>query len=222
MKHRFAGALLLCAALVGLVGTSAAASPDKDQIWVTSALVKRLGGVSVVGQVSCAGSYAQLVNGDLQYLDGDEETGVWTNIPALGSTDQVIMLVNADNYTVSQPAGRKTMIQVTHESSRMSPCYATTSSLPDGSVIPQSVACATSGTPCRWTTDAGDYDHDTYGPLFDYSPNGRFKAGLMAVRATPVGLVVMVLHDGGSVDYYTNPYGFAAMVSTTITAVNYR
>lgn len=192
--------------------------------WVTvnQVLVNRLGGVNVSGQVSCAGSYEQIAAGDFQYQDDE---GNWVSI-VLQPGDKVNLAANSDNYTVSQPSGRKTTIQVTHGSSRMNPCFLQYRGNPDGSPMPDWVVCDASGAPCVWQTDEFGYDHDTMPPLFDYAANGKFKAGMMSVREQSIGLYVMIAHFSGDTltgwDGYFVPEGSYSTTSTLIKAVNYR
>lgn len=194
---------------------STADTPSGDWVSVDRAMVNKLGGVNVSGQVSCAGTYDLIAEG-LFEVDG---------VPlVLAPDDKVNLLANNDNYTVSQSVGRKTMIQVTHGSSRMSPCFVQILSNPDGSAI-DSQLCEEGGAPCRWTTDHFGYDSNTFGPLFDYSPNGKFKTGTMSVRNESIGLAVQIHHADDSWDTYifgedeTSHYSFT---STSIRAVSYR
>ncbi|MBM7503135.1 hypothetical protein ACFPER_06605 [Agromyces aurantiacus] len=213
---------LLAAAGALVLGSLSAAGPAVAQVegdWnsVTKVMVNKLGGVNVSGEVSCAGAYDRLVSGELLYDTGEG----WAPVPFTDG-DLVILNANSDNYTVSQPAGRKAMIQVTHGSSRMSPCYATTTTTPDGHTIPPWAACAPEGTPCRWETDAYAYDHEANGPLFDYSSGGKFKTGLVNVSAQSIGLFVQILHEDQTWDMYFIEEGSYAMTSTALKAVSSR
>jgi len=200
------------------------AATGGDWVSVTQVLVNKLGGVNVSGQVSCQGTYQQIAEGGYQFQD---EYGNNVSIE-LQPGDKVNMVANNDNYTVSQPSGRKSMIQVTHASSRMNPCFLQYQFLPDGTPMPDSVSCDTDGYPCRWETDSFGYDHDSLGPLFDYASNGKFKAGTLNVNEQSIGLLVMIAHfSGGSLtptgwDYYFVPEGTYAITSTSLKAVNYR
>ena len=209
--------LLVTGLLVAMTPTGAAAA-YADWVSVTKVQVDRLGGVNVSGQVSCAGAYQQLISGTLVYYDDD---GQGHTIP-WADGDRANLLANNDNYTVSQPAGRKGMIKATHGSSRMNPCYLEHTAFPGGATVPDEFRCEAGGTPCRWETDAFGYDHESLGPLFDYSPNGKFKTGLMSVTAHSVGLLVQILHSDGSLSDYFIQEGSYAMTSTTIKAVSYR
>jgi hypothetical protein len=195
----------------------AAIEPPGDWMSVTKVMVNRLGGVNVSGEVSCAGSYQRLVDGQLGY----DDDGQWVPVPFVEG-DLVVMSANNDNYTVSQPAGRKTMIRVTHGSSRMNPCFLTAPTQPDGSAFPDWVGCQADGAPCRWETDAYAYDHDANGPLYDYSSDGKFKSGLLNVDAQSIGLLVQILHADQTWDVYFIQEGSYAMASTAIKAVNAR
>lgn len=195
----------------------AAVEPEGDWVSVTEVKVNRLGGVNVAGEVSCAATYQRLVDGQLMY----DENGQWTPVP-FADGDLVILSANTDNYTVSQPAGRKTMIQVTHESSRMSPCFATATTTQQGEPIPVWVSCAEAGAPCRWETDVFGYDRDASGPLFDYSSAGKFKAGLLNVMVQSIGLLIQIQHPDQSWDVYFIEEGSYSVNSVSIKAVNIR
>ncbi|MFZ0530881.1 MAG: hypothetical protein WAL91_10120 [Propionicimonas sp.] len=214
----FVMALILVTGLLTALAPPAAAG-NSDWVSVTRIEVNRLGGVTVRGQVSCAGAYQQLVAGNLSYQDENE---AWHPIPPLLPGDEVNLFANSDNYTVTQPAGRKTMITATHESSRMNPCYLESSTLMGGITPPYSVACEADGTPCRWETDAYGYDRESNGPLFDYAPNGKFNPGLMSVTVRSIGLLVEIRHADGSWSDYFGEEDSYAMTSRTIKAVSYR
>lgn len=221
-RHRVTAALMLGAALTTLAISSgpASASPSADWVSATSALVNKLGGVSLVGQQSCAGTFDQLVAGQFSY---QAEDGQWATAPAPQEGEEVLIFTNPDDYTVDQPVGRKTMLRASHGSSIMSPCYATTNLLPDGTPVPERVACADGGSPCRWTTSAFGYDHDQYGPLFDYSSDGRFKSGSMHVRVKPCGIQVLVFDpQTGQEQWYGSEYGFDVLFDSTVIATAYR
>lgn len=156
--------------------------------------------------------------GQLGYPD---ENGDWQQIPWTAG-DLVYLHANSDNYVVSQPSGRKAMITVEHGSSRMSPCFMETPTLPDGDSPPPWQSCDPDGAPCGWVTDTYSHDRDRDGPLFDYSATGKFKTGLMSVKAHSVGLLVWIRHEDGSSDQYFIEEGSYAMTSTTIKAVSYR
>lgn len=199
--------------------SSAGAAPSGDWVSVDKVMVNKLGGVNVSGEVSCAGTYQRLMAGELTYQD---ENGEQQTIPAPGPGDLVNLAANNDNYTVSQPAGRKAMIQVTHGSSRMNPCFMQVRANPDGSPMPDSISCAVGGSPCRWETDRYGYDHDSLGPLFDYSPDGRFKAGTVSVADESIGLYVMVQHPDGRWDTWYLEEGSYSVTSGTLKATSYR
>lgn len=185
--------ILATLAAVGLALMSAGPAsgvPGGDWITVDRALVNKLGGVSVSGEVSCAGTYAQVMDGQLSYQDENEQ---WLPLPAPTDTQLVNIFVNADNYTVTQPAGRRLMIQVEHGSSRMTPCYAQYPYDENGAPWSEisNVQCRDETT-CRWETDRYAYDRVALGPLFDYSPNGKFKAGDLNVDVFAYGSMVAV------------------------------
>lgn len=221
--HKRTRALLMTTATAVSVWASsvpaATASPNGDWVSVDTVTVNKLGGVNVSGQVSCAGTYAQLMADGLTYQD---ENGQQQTVPAPGPGDLVNLSANNDNDTVTQPAGRKTMVSVTHGSSRMNPCFMQVRANPDGSPMPAQITCASGGAPCRWETDRYGYDHDALGPLFDYAPNGRFRTGTVAVSDESIGLAVMVLHPDGQWDTWYVPEGSYAVTSTTVRAVSYR
>jgi uncharacterized membrane protein len=183
-------ATMAAAALALLAAAPATGATGSDWITADRALVNRLGGVSVSGQVSCAGTYAQLMDGQLQYLDENEQ---WGTIPTPTETQLVDIFVNADNYTVSQPAGRRLMIQVDHGSSRMTPCFAQYKVDPNGTPWSEISNVQCDGvTPCRWETDRYAYDRLALGPLFDYSPDGKFRTGNLTVDVSAYGSMVAV------------------------------
>ena len=72
----------------------AAIEPPGDWMSVTKVMVNRLGGVNVSGEVSCAGSYQRLVDGQLGY----DDDGQWVPVPFVEG-DLVVMSANNDNYT---------------------------------------------------------------------------------------------------------------------------
>lgn len=211
-----------CVLIVASLPMTAASAASTNWVSVDRVLVNRLGGVNVSGQVSCAATYDQIAAGGYQFQD---QNGDWVSIE-LQPGDKVNLAANSDNYTVNQPAGRKTTIQVTHGSSRMNPCFMQYRANPDGSPMPVWVGCDPSGAPCGWQTDEFGYDHDTQPPLFDYASNGKFKAGLLSVRDQSIGLAIMIAHfSGGALtgwDQYYVPEGTYATTSTVLKAVNYR
>jgi hypothetical protein len=198
------------------------AATGGDWVSVKQVLVDKLGGVNVSGQVSCEGTYQQIAAGGYQFQDSE---GNVVSID-LQPGDKVNLFANTDNYTVSQPSGRKAMIQVTHGSSRMNPCFLQYRVLPDGSPMPEWVSCEPGGFPCRWETDDFGYDHGSLGPLFDYSANGKFKAGALNVNEQSVGLLVMIAHFSDATltgwDDYFAPEGSFSTTSTSLRALNYR
>jgi hypothetical protein len=203
--------------------TPVAAQSTTDWVTATQVLVNRLGGVNVSGEVSCAGTYARIANGDFSFYD---EQGQHTI--QLQPYDKVDLFANSDNYTVKQPAGKKTTIQVTHGSSRMNPCYLQWWYNPDGTSIPTSY-CPEDGTVCKWETDAFGYNRDASGPLFDYASNGKFKAGLLSVNEQSIGLLIIVYHfssdtatESSGFDTYYVQEGSYSMTDVLIRAVNYR
>lgn len=200
----------------------ASAATGGDWVSVSQVQVNKLGGINVAGQVSCQGTYQKLVAGQLQYQD---EQGNPVTI-TLQSGDKVNLAANNDNYTVIQPAGRKTMVQVTHGSSRMNPCFLQVRANPDGTPMPDWVSCGSSGYPCNWQTDMYGYDHDVLGPLFDYSPNGMFKTGALSITEQSVGLFVMIAHFAGDSltgwDTHFIPEGSYSVTSGTYNATRYR
>ena len=211
----------MAAAALALLAAAPAtgAAPGGDWISVDRALVNRLGGVNVSGEVSCAGTYAQLMAGQLQYVDENEQ---WGTVPTPTDTQKVTILVNPDNYTVTQPAGRRLMIQVDHGSSRMTPCYAEQRVMPDGSLIGFD-KCPTDAGPCRWETDRYGYDRVALGPLFDYSPDGKFKAGGLNVDVFAYGSEVVV-YDTQTAEWswYTVPSTPDIYTQQVVKATTYR
>ncbi|HET7800028.1 MAG TPA: hypothetical protein VFL38_06380 [Humibacillus xanthopallidus] len=215
-------ATMAAAALALLAAAPATgATTGSDWISVDRALVNRLGGVNVSGEVSCAGTYAQLMAGQLQYVDENEQ---WLPIPTPTETQLVNILVNPDNYTVTQPAGRRLMVQVVHGSSRMHPCYAQYPYEPDGTSWADlgQIECRDETT-CRWETDRYGYDRVALGPLFDYSPDGKFKAGSLNVDVFAYGSEVVVYDtQTGEWTWYTVPYTPDIYTQRIVKATTYR
>jgi hypothetical protein len=208
-------------ALIPAAASSTAAAPYSDWIKVDRVLVNRLGGVNVSGEVSCEGTYEDLQAGQFEAIDGNNQ---WYTVE-MDEGALVNIFVNADNYTVSQPAGRRMMIQVDHESSRMTPCYAEHRYDMDGTPWENigTVTCRDDGTACRWETDRYAYDRVTYGPLFDYSTDGKFKSGSLNVSASTYGALVMV-YDVASDSWETHfsPYAVDIFTSQVVRATSYR
>jgi hypothetical protein len=180
-------------------------------------MVNKLGGVSVVGSVDCSGFATQVRENGMSYVDENDE---WQYLAPGGYDVLLNIQANSDNYTVSQPAGRRGMITVTHASSRMSPCYVEFREGFEGSEPP----CDEAGAPCTWVTDHMSYFGTT--PLFDYSTAGKFKVGSLAVSAESIGVDVQVytVDENGAVTgvqgYYA-PEGWYAFTSTSLRAVKY-
>lgn len=202
---------------------SAADAPPTDWVSVDKVLVNRLGGVSVSGEFSCAATFELLKAGQLEAMEETQEGDRWYTIDAPNlETDEVLLFVNADNYTVTQPAGKRLMIKVQHESSRMTPCYITQRETPDGNTISED-KCPTFGGPCRWETDRYAYDRAAYGPLFDYSDNGKFKVGNLNVEVYDYSVVVMLYRAStGQWEFHTSPYAADVYFNSVIRAVGYR
>jgi len=172
----------------------ASASGGTDSVTVTQALVNRLGGVSVEGTITCAGSADQVRAGT---FEAEDESGAWVTIPWTAG-DRLLMVTNPDQYTVTQPAGRKRSVQVTHTSSRATPCYTELTTFSDGTPIPCEVEQV-----CTWRTDAFGYDQ-SQGPWFDYSASGRFSKGWLNVTGHSSGLYIAVVHSDSSTDWYSS------------------
>lgn len=208
---------VLLAVLLSLTALApGSASADADSVRVTKVLVNRLGGVSVIGEMSCAGTAAVVRAGDFTYWD---EYGGETTIPALGPSDDLVLLTNPDQYTVSQPSGRKAMLQVTHVSSRATPCYTDRTTWTDGTPI----ACVPGAT-CPWVTDRFGYDRAMFGPLFDYATGGKFKTGSLDVTGNSGGLFIEVIHDTDPItsDLYVVEDGFFVTYSQIVKAIGVR
>lgn len=208
-------ALAWSAALLPVAPAAHAATPRSDPadyVDVTRVLVNRLGGVSVEGTMSCAASAALVRAGSVQGDDLSTEQPDLQPISLLAG-DSIVLLANPDRYTVSQPIGRRTMIQATHEPSRMNPCYTEVTALPDFAV-----ECPV-GQACAWRTDRYGWSYSRLGPLFDYSPGGTFKAGQISVDGHSTDLAVIVLHSGGSTSRYMVEGGFFENYSPVIRAV---
>ena len=216
-RRRVVAALVAFLAVGTVMGTSATATPAEPEMTVDKVMVNKLGGVSVVGSISCAGFASQVRENGMSYMDGDDQ---WQYLPPVGPDVLLNIAANSDNYTVSQPAGRRLMIAVTHASSRMTPCYV---EYPEG-FGDNEPPCTESGTSCTWVTDHMSYEGTT--PLFDYSSDGKFKVGTLAVAAESVGtlLDVYTVDENGAVtdfDTYYAPDGRYAYTSTTLRAVKY-
>jgi hypothetical protein len=206
---------------------SAADAPPTDWVSVDTVLVNRLGGVSVSGEFSCAATFELLKAGQLEAMEETEEGDRWYTIEAPNlETDEVLLFVNADNYTVTQPAGKRLMIKVQHGSSRMTPCYTTTRETWDGNTISEDM-CPTSEGPCRWETDRYAYDREKFGPLFDYSDNGKFKVGNLNVEVYDYGVMVALYRAATELEpahweFHTAPYAADVYFNDIVRAVGYR
>ena len=190
--------LLVTVSTVGLIaGLGIGSSAQSDAIpWITvdKVLVNKIGGLSVVGRVDCSAIYQQLT-GDGVWVWGEGGQGDWATAYALTidpETQSVDIYSNADNYTVSQPAGRRGMIQVTHGSSRAGTCYVDPE-FDTGDWVPP---CESSGSPCRWVTDRWGWDSTE--PLFDVSADGKFKPGLVHIEVENLGGWIDVQTRDGS------------------------
>lgn len=194
---RFARSVaVLLMALAMTVAVPGAVGAQEDSPWITvdKVMVNKLGGVNVQGSMSCSALYDQLLNGGV--------TGWYEPAPGQYSQktiyadadDFVLVLANPDNYVVSQPAGRKTTIQVKHESSRAHPCF---SNVPP-ELLDFTPKCDPSGAPCSWTTDRFGYFGSD--PLFDYAATGQFKTGVLNVDVLLAwGYVQVYTVDNGHV-----------------------
>ena len=198
----FATVAAVTLAVLGPGVLPSAAAGETDWIATDGALVNRLGGVHVYGTVSCAGTAQTLREaGSFVYQgeDGAEEEIL------IGADDAINLFVNPDNYVVSQPAGRRQMVTVEHGSSQMSPCYVETETGDDG-ITPWAelgVECAADGDSCTWRTHRFAYDPSPWVPLFDYSTDGKFKAGDLNVYVSTYGVLIGVVRADGSWEYYS-------------------
>lgn len=209
-------------ALMALGASGWAAEPYSDWITVDRVLVNKLGGVNVSGEVSCEGTYEDVMAGRFQAVGENEQ---WYAVVPPGAEDRVNIFVNADQYTVSQPAGRRMMIQVEHGSSRMTPCYGQYPHDVDGTAWADigTVQCREDGTACRWETDRFAYDRVRHGPLFDYSPDGKFKTGSLNVDAYSYGALVMIYDTLGMTwETHYSPYAVDIFTSQVVRATMYR
>ncbi len=217
-RRGFAALLAVVTAGAALAATAPVSMAETPDMTVDKVIVDKLGGVSVVGSVDCSDLALQVRDQGLSYVDENDE---WQFLEPVGAEVLINIAANSDNYTVSQPAGRRGMIKVTHGSSRMSPCYSEYDDPGDGFEPP----CADAGAPCTWVTD--HYAYDSTQPLFDYSLDGKFKPGTVAVAAESIGAFVEVitLDGSGAVtsrDGYYAPEGSYAYTSRTLRAVSYR
>ena len=217
-RRRLVAALTAVVAAGAVVwGTTPGTMAETPDMTVEKVLVNKLGGVSVVGTVDCSDLAQQVREQGFSYVDENDQ---WQPLGPVGEGALLNISSSSDNYTVSQPAGRRGMITVTHESSRLSPCYMEKFA----TAADYDPPCdETTGAPCTWVTD-----HDLYDPiqpLFDYSADGKFRAGLLAVEAEAVGALVEVFgedENGPTYGAYYSPYGWGAYTSTTLKAVSYR
>lgn len=210
-RSRLLAALLAGALLLLTAAGASQAALSMAWMSVDTVMVNKLGGVSLVGRVDCSATAAAIHDGSYQVTQWDDEGNPVGETPLrevlqLQDGDRLILAANNDNYTVTQPAGRKTMIQASHGSSIMTPCYAEYLSQQDG----RPIACEASGAPCTWrTTEYGnDYFTDAP-PLYDYSPAGKFKTGSVDVRAQSLGMLVQVVRQDdqtGQWQYVTSFY----------------
>jgi hypothetical protein len=196
MRHRWA--MALAAVLLGalVAPTPAGAAETEPWIRVDRVMVNRLGGVTVQGTHSCASFYDQLLS--------TEGLTVWDEMPdgsyqprqlLADEGDTVVIGTNPDNFVVTQPSGRKTMIRVEHGSSRLQWCFATDPDVFDD--LGWSIPCEAYG-PCQWVTDR--FSWSSTEPLFVYSPNGKFKTGSMNVAVTQMGYWIEIHRADGSLD----------------------
>lgn len=192
MRHRVAA--VLAAAFLGALAAPAPAGAAETAPWISvdRVMVNRLGGVTVQGTHSCESLYDQLVSpGGVTVQDEMPDGSYQPRQLFAGVGDQVVIGTNPDNFVVTQPAGRKTMITAEHGSSRLQWCFATNPDIfaDQGWSIP----CEAYG-PCRWVTDR--FSWSSAAPLFVYSPNGKFKTGSLNVAVTQMGYWIEI-HDAG-------------------------
>lgn len=221
MRSRLLGGLLALALGLTLgfpAVPPASAGPADAWMSVTAAQVNKLGGVHVIGLVDCSEMASYIRSGEFTYEEvenGDQVSLI------LSEGDLLNLYANSDNYTVSQPAGRKTMITVTHGSSQMSPCYVDVFEFPEGGTA----NCLSDGAPCVWETNVYGYDAEEFGPLFDYSSDGKFKTGAMNIEAHSIGLLVEVIHTNEwpvTRDFHFRDEGTWAITSGIVYATAYR
>jgi hypothetical protein len=185
--------------------------------WITveKAMVNRLGGITVEGRMSAAPLYDQLVSTDGLGVSYEDEQG-WHSTTIYADAEDVVLIgTNPDNFIVRQPAGRRMMITAEHASSRLQWAF---SNAPAGFFGDHTPAYATESA--RWVTDRFSYDLST-GPLFVYSPNGKFKTGTVAVEVTSMGYWVEVYE----LDHSLKASGMVfdeAFAATTLRATTYR
>ena len=183
----------------------------RDYVQVTKVMVNRIGGVTVEGTMSCSATAVNVRAGDV--AGDDMATEEIEQMPIIVSpTDRLVLLTNPDRYVVSQPVGRRAMIQASHQPSKLNPCFTEVASLPAGAL-----ECAV-GMACPWRTDRFGWDYASLGPLFDYSPSGTFKAGLLNVDGNSTDLAVIVLRQDGSTSTYMVEEGFFQTYSPVIRA----
>lgn len=192
MRKYLAAPLLVGMALIGTLpmAPTTAATSTTDMVSVTAVLVNRLGGVNVQGLISCAGTAATIKAGNARYVGTELQSMDGQHEPiTLAADDALLLLANSDNYVVRQPVGRKAVVEVTHASSRMNPCYTDLAVGPSG----ESINCAI-GAVCPWRTDWFGW-RDDQSLLWDYPSTGKFVANALSVTGSAVGLGIMVYRE---------------------------
>lgn len=213
--QRAASAVIL---LVATIMQLAPVAQAEGYPWITieKVMVNKLGGITVEGSMSAAPLYDQLRSAEGLGVSYEDEQG-WHQTAIYADADDVVIIgTNPDNFVVRQPAGRRTMITAEHASSRLQWAY---SNAPPGFFGEFTPDYATESA--RWVTDRFSYDLST-GPLFVYSPEGKFKTGTVAVEVTAVGYWVEV-HD--ELDHSLKASGMVfdeAFAATTLRATAYR
>lgn len=199
IRHATAVGILLIAVTATAAPPSSANGGPTDFATVSRAFVNKQGGLNVQGRVSCAGTAAAIQNGTYFYVGGTMEPadGMGGTI-TLAPTDTLLLLANSDQYTARQAVGRKWVVQVTHESSRMNPCYTDVTTGPTG----ETLECQVGAESCPWRTDWFGWGLEQ-GLLWDYPSGGKFVPGPVTVAGVSTGTGIMVLRDDRW--YWANP-----------------
>ena len=209
MKRCFLAGLVVLLAGTALISEPIGALEPGDTAAPTQVLVNKFGAVSVSGVTDCSGTVAMLAERGVQgYFDQTTEQWVDEVVPVDLDASYLTVMVNADNWTVSQiqsKNGRKVTIQATYGSSKMTPCFN------NDPTSPARGQCGLSGAPCAWTTNPYGWMGGTYWVV---PPVGGFKKGTVHVAGFQAEGYVVMLTDktSGAVQMYTTmdlyaPYG---------------
>jgi hypothetical protein len=181
---------------LGALAAPAPVGAAETAPWISTdrVMVNRLGGVTVQGTHSCSSLYDQLVSAGGLTVQDEMPDGSYQPRQLFADAGQKVVIgTNPDNFVVTQPSGRKTMIRVEHGSSRLQWCFATNPDI--FAARGWSVPCEAYG-PCRWVTDRFSWFGTE--PLFVYSRDGKFKTGSLNVEVTQSGYWVEIYDAAGN------------------------